>query len=99
MTAMDGTTIAFPAAVFMVANPSQRPQFMTDTGSPAIESPCIKICALDPASDLCNGCGRTLDEIARWYGLSNDERLRIMAELPARMESLRQAYLSRTGKT
>jgi hypothetical protein len=63
--------------------------------SPAIESPCVKICSLDPASDLCNGCGRTLDEITRWYGMSDDERRRIMAELPSRIESLCQAYTSR----
>ena len=34
--------------------------------SPAIESPCNKICTLDPASGLCIGCGRSLAEIARW---------------------------------
>jgi uncharacterized protein len=67
--------------------------------SPVIESPCVKICSLDPASDLCNGCGRTLDEITRWYGMSNDERRRIMAELPSRIESLCQAYISRTKPT
>jgi uncharacterized protein len=73
---------------------------MTDIASSAvIESPCVKICALDPASDLCNGCGRTLDEITRWYGMSNAERLRIMAELPARIESLRQAYVNRTRQS
>ena len=73
---------------------------MTNTASsPVIESPCVKICALDPASDLCNGCGRTLDEIARWYGMSNEERRRIMAELPARIESLRQTYMNRTRQT
>lgn len=89
--------IAFAAAVGMVANSSRRLQFMTDiASSPAIESPCIKICALDPASDLCLGCGRALDEIARWYGMSREERLRIMAELPTRIESLRQARINRT---
>ena len=29
-----------------------------------IETPCRKICVMDPASGLCTGCGRTLDEIA-----------------------------------
>ncbi len=33
--------------------------------------PCVKICTLDARSGLCLGCGRTLDEIARWIG---DER-------------------------
>jgi predicted Fe-S protein YdhL (DUF1289 family) len=49
-----------------------------------IESPCIKICTLDARSGLCLGCGRTIDEIARWGAMSAAERARIMAELPAR---------------
>lgn len=49
-----------------------------------IISPCINICAIDPATGLCAGCGRTLDEIARWAAMSNPEREAIMRELPAR---------------
>jgi uncharacterized protein len=56
---------------------------------PIVESPCIKICALDPASNLCTGCGRTIAEITHWCGMSPDERSRIMAELPQRLASLR----------
>ena len=50
-----------------------------------IESPCVKICTLDARSGLCLGCGRTLDEIARWTAMSADERVRIIGELPARL--------------
>jgi predicted Fe-S protein YdhL (DUF1289 family) len=50
-----------------------------------MESPCIKICAIDPGTGLCEGCGRSLAEIAGWTGLSSAERRRIMAELPARL--------------
>jgi len=49
-----------------------------------IESPCVKICALDARSGLCLGCWRTIDEIAQWTKMSADERQRVMAELPAR---------------
>jgi uncharacterized protein len=49
-----------------------------------IRSPCIKVCAIDPATGLCAGCGRNLDEIARWSLMSDAERARIMDELPAR---------------
>ena len=49
-------------------------------------SPCIGVCRLD-AHGLCEGCGRTGDEIARWLGLSDAERLRLMNEvLPQRLE-------------
>ncbi len=49
-----------------------------------MQTPCTKICTLDAARKRCIGCGRTLDEIARWLSMSEDERARIMAELPAR---------------
>jgi predicted Fe-S protein YdhL (DUF1289 family) len=50
----------------------------------AIASPCTKICTIDPRSQLCRGCGRTLDEIARWAQMNDDERERVIAELPSR---------------
>ncbi len=52
-----------------------------------ISTPCIKICLLDPETGLCEGCGRTGDEVARWGSLSEEERLRIMAGLPERMRA------------
>jgi predicted Fe-S protein YdhL (DUF1289 family) len=50
-----------------------------------IASPCTKVCTIDPASRLCVGCGRSLDEIAGWMSLGDGERARIMAELPRRL--------------
>ncbi len=52
--------------------------------APAILTPCIGLCRLD-ARGYCEGCQRTGDEIARWRGMSDAERLRIMREvLPTR---------------
>ena len=48
-------------------------------------TPCIKVCVIDPVSKLCEGCGRTLAEIAQWGRLSEAERLAIMAVLPERL--------------
>ncbi|MES2753771.1 MAG: DUF1289 domain-containing protein [Pseudomonadota bacterium] len=47
-----------------------------------IASPCVNICSID--GDYCEGCRRTLDEIARWTTMTPAERERVMAELPAR---------------
>lgn len=55
----------------------------------AIETPCIKVCIVDPQSGRCIGCARTLDEIAGWTSFSDSERSRIMAELPGRTEAMR----------
>lgn len=52
-----------------------------------IASPCIKVCEMDAASGLCRGCGRTLQEIARWGSMSDGERTTIMAGLRQRMKS------------
>ena len=53
-----------------------------------IQSPCVKICVMDAASGLCTGCGRTLDEIARWASMSDAERAAIMRVLAERKKNL-----------
>jgi uncharacterized protein len=50
-----------------------------------IETPCVKVCTLDARSGLCHGCGRTIDEIARWASMSASERAQVMGELPERL--------------
>lgn len=55
-----------------------------------VSSPCIRVCLLDPETGLCEGCGRTREEIGSWFRLPEEERLRIMAELPERM---RRAFM------
>jgi uncharacterized protein len=60
-----------------------------------IESPCNKVCAVDPASALCIGCGRNLAEIAGWIEFGADERARITAELPRRLAALQRAHTAR----
>ncbi len=56
-----------------------------------IESPCVNICTLDARSGICLGCGRTIDEIARWTAMAPAERARVMHELPARLSSSKAA--------
>jgi predicted Fe-S protein YdhL (DUF1289 family) len=53
-----------------------------------IESPCINVCEMDRETRICRGCHRTLGEIACWSQLSDGERRRVMAELPARKEKI-----------
>ena len=52
-----------------------------------MQTPCIQICVIDQKSQLCSGCGRTLDEIGGWSSYSDDERSRIMQQLPARLNA------------
>lgn len=52
----------------------------------SLETPCIAVCFMDPATKLCLGCGRTLPEIARWHRMESAERLVVMEALPGRMK-------------
>jgi predicted Fe-S protein YdhL (DUF1289 family) len=58
---------------------------------PPIKSPCIKVCVVDGQSGHCLGCGRTLNEIARWARLTDAERDQVLALLPPRIEALKAA--------
>jgi uncharacterized protein len=49
------------------------------------DTPCIAVCIIDPRTNLCLGCGRTLPEIARWSQMNSAERQAVMAQLSARM--------------
>jgi predicted Fe-S protein YdhL (DUF1289 family) len=66
------------------------PTFKRELGSPMnrISSPCIRVCTLDQATGLCLGCGRTSEEITRWYRLTEEERLAIMAVLDERLQAM-----------
>lgn len=44
-------------------------------------SPCVDICVLDRDRRVCTGCGRTLDEIARWGSMTDAARRTVMARL------------------
>jgi uncharacterized protein len=63
---------------------------MDPSGTPEVESPCVKICLYEPGLGLCLGCGRTLEEIAGWAAMSGAERRRIRAGLAARLAGLRK---------
>ena len=59
-------------------------------------TPCIRVCTLDPETGLCEGCGRTAEEIGRWFRLTEEERVQIMGELEERM---RRAFLQQAERT
>ncbi|HXG78469.1 MAG TPA: DUF1289 domain-containing protein [Methyloceanibacter sp.] len=56
-----------------------------------MDSPCVNICRLDEETGLCIGCGRTIEEIARWASMSETERRAIMLALAARKKRFGRA--------
>ncbi len=55
----------------------------------ALPSPCVQICVVDPLTGLCEGCGRSLSEIGRWAGMSEDEQRKVLKTLASRLKVLR----------
>jgi uncharacterized protein len=43
-----------------------------------ISSPCISVCQMNPEVSLCDGCFRTLAEIAAWGSLSDPAKLAVL---------------------
>jgi predicted Fe-S protein YdhL (DUF1289 family) len=52
--------------------------------SDTVASPCISICRMDDATGWCEGCLRTIDEIAVWSLLDDEERRQVNAVLRQR---------------
>ena len=53
-----------------------------------IDTPCVKLCVVDPESGICIGCGRTRCEIAGWIAMAPSERRGVMAGLDERLATL-----------
>ncbi|WP_296951736.1 DUF1289 domain-containing protein [uncultured Massilia sp.] len=49
-----------------------------------VPSPCINVCKMSPATGLCEGCLRTIDEIRAWRAASDDDKRAIWAEIRRR---------------
>lgn len=58
---------------------------MSAAGQEPPVSPCVRHCVLDPAG-VCQGCGRTLDEISGWLAATDAERHRICQRARQRRE-------------
>lgn len=55
-----------------------------------IQSPCVLICVIEEKSNLCLGCARTTQEISQWIDYSDETRWQIMAELQARLKTVKR---------
>ncbi len=47
---------------------------VADIAPTRVPTPCIRVCVLDPKTDLCRGCFRSKLEIAGWLTMSQAQR-------------------------
>jgi len=52
--------------------------------SDEVASPCVNVCRMNPDTGLCDGCLRTLAEIAAWSAMSADEKRAVLSKLASR---------------
>ncbi|MRD46995.1 DUF1289 domain-containing protein [Caenimonas koreensis DSM 17982] len=64
---------------------------LVDAGLVAeVPSPCLSVCRMDPATDFCEGCMRTIDEIAAWGRMGDDEKRSVWKLIGIRLDASAQ---------
>ena len=63
-----------------------------------VPSPCVSVCRMDEATGWCEGCMRTLDEIAAWSLLDDAEKRAVWTELGARRDEFTRIVAARPGR-
>lgn len=64
-----------------------------------VPSPCVNVCRMRPDTGWCEGCWRTIDEIAAWGRLDDAAKRTVWAALPARRDAaLRRAADDAAGR-
>jgi predicted Fe-S protein YdhL (DUF1289 family) len=58
----------------------------TDGGK--VPSPCVNICRMDPKTGLCEGCFRTIDEIAQWGTATEAMKRAVWGEIKRRQDEM-----------
>ena len=66
---------------------------------PIVKSPCILVCAIEPNSGHCYGCGRSREEIGGWMMMTDAERDAVMATLPERVSKLERRPRRQTRRS
>lgn len=54
--------------------------------APQAPSPCISVCRMDAVTGLCEGCFRTLEEIAAWGAMADADKRAVWQELMRRAQ-------------
>ncbi len=70
---------------------SRRRRTQLPDDAPEVASPCVSVCVMDQQSGVCTGCYRTLNEIATWGRLPNQQRWEIVQSLHERRKKFKPA--------
>lgn len=63
---------------------AQRAEAVVQAPGEPVPSPCVSVCRMNATSGLCEGCLRTLDEIAAWSTLADEARREVWQRIAQR---------------
>ncbi len=58
----------------------------TETETEKIESPCRRVCFLAEDLTYCKGCGRTTEQIRRWWMFTEEEKKSVLEDAETRID-------------
>lgn len=67
--------------------PANRALDGDDQSADQVASPCVNICQINTETGYCIGCMRTIDEIADWLEMSNEEKRQVLHKLEDRRKA------------
>lgn len=62
-----------------------------------VASPCVNVCRMDAPTGWCEGCLRTIDEIAGWGRMDDERKRTVWLQLRERRLVWRQMVADRAG--
>lgn len=55
---------------------------------PHVPSPCLSVCVMDPQSQVCAGCWRSLEEIGAWSRMPDEAKRQVWSSIQQRLKDL-----------
>lgn len=56
--------------------------------APHVPSPCLSVCVMDPQTDMCAGCWRSLDEIGAWSRMPDEAKRQVWQRIQQRLKGM-----------
>ena len=74
-----------PQAMKFLAASARHVLATAQSHAQTVPSPCMSVCHMDEATGLCQGCLRTIDEIALWGNADDAFKRVVWARIEARL--------------
>ena len=64
---------------------AQRAEQVLTQPQPHVPSPCLSVCVMDPQTEVCAGCWRSLEEIGVWSRISDEAKRQVWQRIQQRL--------------